>query len=122
MPEPVEACELAWEPVRRWRRSRSRAAWLLAGHGCRRAGARWEQLAGVLKAAFAGEGHRVVLLSGEPGIGKTTLAGDLGRRAHGAGATVLYGRCDDDFGVPYQPFVEALGDFVADAPECVRCP
>ncbi len=74
-------------------------------------------LAAAQKAAFAGEGHRVVLLSGEPGIGKTTLAADLAQQAHGDGATVLYGRCDEDLGVPYQPFVEALGGFVANAPE-----
>lgn len=70
-----------------------------------------------MKAACAGEGHRVVLLWGEPGIGKTTLAGDLAGRAHGEGATVLYGRCDEHFGVPYQPFVEGLGGWVSDVPE-----
>ncbi|MGH9276366.1 MAG: ATP-binding protein [Acidimicrobiales bacterium] len=116
LPEPVEAYEVAWEPVQVVAQVPlpSRLASLPATDVVGRVLER-ERLAGALKAAFAGEGHHVVLLSGEPGIGKTTLVGDVGRRAHGAGATVLYGRCDDDLGVPYQPFVEALGDFVSDA-------
>jgi class 3 adenylate cyclase len=60
------------------------------------------------------EGRRsLVLVSGEPGIGKTRLSSELARRAHTQGMTVLYGRCDDELGVPYQPFVEALA-FVVD--------
>lgn len=47
-------------------------------------------------------------LSGEPGIGKTRLAAELALRAHGRGAIVLFGRCDEDVAAPYQPFVEAL--------------
>src|SRR5438132_1567597 len=50
-------------------------------------------------------GRRVILLAGEPGIGKTALAADFAATAHAGGATVLYGRCDEDLGVPYQPWV-----------------
>ncbi|MCU1427659.1 MAG: family transcriptional regulator [Actinomycetia bacterium] len=60
----------------------------------------WEQAAG-------GTRH-VALLAGEPGIGKTRLAGEFAARAHAEGAVVLYGRCDEEAIVPYQPFVEAL--------------
>jgi class 3 adenylate cyclase len=67
------------------------------------------------KEAAAGE-RRVAFLAGEPGVGKTRLAADLARRAHGEGATVLAGRCDEDLGVPYQPFVEALRHFADHAP------
>ncbi len=49
-----------------------------------------------------------VLIAGEPGVGKTRLAGEWSRQAHGQGALVLYGRCDEDLGAPYQPFAEAL--------------
>jgi DNA-binding winged helix-turn-helix (wHTH) protein/tetratricopeptide (TPR) repeat protein len=49
-----------------------------------------------------------VWLLGEPGIGKTRLAAEVACRAHDDGAMVLYGRCDEDLAVPYQPFVEAL--------------
>ena len=55
----------------------------------------------------------LVLVSGEPGIGKTRISSELARRVHAQGLTVLYGRCDDELGVPYQPFVEALA-FVVD--------
>lgn len=59
------------------------------------------------KEASIGE-PRTVLVSGEPGIGKTRLAAEIAAQAHRAGATVLYGRSDEDLEVPYQPFVEAL--------------
>jgi DNA-binding SARP family transcriptional activator/tetratricopeptide (TPR) repeat protein len=49
-----------------------------------------------------------VVLGGEAGIGKTRLASELARTVYETGALVLYGRCDEDLAVPYQPFVEAL--------------
>jgi tetratricopeptide (TPR) repeat protein len=52
--------------------------------------------------------HRVVLISGEAGIGKTRVAAELAARVHDEGSLVLYGRCDEGLAVPYQPFVEAL--------------
>jgi DNA-binding SARP family transcriptional activator len=51
---------------------------------------------------------RVALISGEPGIGKTTLAGALARHAAARGGAVMLGRCDDRALVPFQPWVEAL--------------
>ena len=59
----------------------------------------------------------IVLITGEAGIGKTVLASQLARTAFEAGACVLLGRCDEDLGLPYGPFVEALGHYVAHAPE-----
>jgi DNA-binding SARP family transcriptional activator/tetratricopeptide (TPR) repeat protein len=53
-----------------------------------------------------------VVMGGEPGIGKTRLAAELARAVHRRGAHVLYGRCDEDLAVPYQPFVEALRPLV----------
>jgi predicted ATPase len=49
-------------------------------------------LAADLDAAVAGRGG-VVLLAGEPGIGKTRLAEELAARAAARGALVLWGRC-----------------------------
>jgi tetratricopeptide (TPR) repeat protein len=66
-----------------------------------------ERLWTAWKHARGGE-KRVVLVSGEPGVGKTRLSAELARRAHAEATTVLFGRCDEDLAVPYQPFVEAL--------------
>jgi DNA-binding SARP family transcriptional activator len=54
-------------------------------------------------------GARIAMvISGEPGIGKTRLAAELARAVYKQDALVLYGRCDEGLAVPYQPFVEAL--------------
>jgi tRNA A-37 threonylcarbamoyl transferase component Bud32/tetratricopeptide (TPR) repeat protein len=63
-------------------------------------------------AAAAGE-RQFVLISGEPGIGKTRLASEAASAAHAQGATVLYGRADAESLVPYQPFVNALQHYVS---------
>jgi class 3 adenylate cyclase len=68
-----------------------------------------------LKEARTGD-RRAVLVSGEPGIGKTTLTARLAALASEAGVSVLYGRCDEDVFVPYQPWAEALGSLVEQAP------
>ncbi len=66
----------------------------------------------------AQEGMRqVVLLAGEPGIGKTRLAAEAGRTAHAQGAIVLLGTCDEDVRHPYRPFVEALRHYLINAPD-----
>ncbi|WP_197514840.1 BTAD domain-containing putative transcriptional regulator [Mycobacterium sp. 852013-50091_SCH5140682] len=57
-------------------------------------------------------GTQAVLIAGEPGVGKTRLAGEWSRQAYEDGAVVLYGRCDEDLGAPYQPFTEALRTLV----------
>uniref|UniRef100_UPI0035575A55 BTAD domain-containing putative transcriptional regulator n=1 Tax=Mycobacterium colombiense TaxID=339268 RepID=UPI0035575A55 len=71
---------------------------------------RGRELEGLLSAwqtALAG-GVPTVLIAGEPGVGKTRLAGEWSQQAYAQGAVVLYGRCDEDLGAPYQPFAEAL--------------
>jgi DNA-binding SARP family transcriptional activator/tetratricopeptide (TPR) repeat protein len=79
-----------------------------------RAGARFvgrrseiERLRGYYERAAAGQ-RQLVLLEGEPGIGKTRLAVQFMETCEAEGALALYGRCDSDTHVPYQPFVEAL--------------
>jgi predicted ATPase len=64
-------------------------------------------LGAAFKAACAGE-RRGVFVAGEPGVGKTRLVAALARRAHAEGALVLFGRCEEDLPVAYQPFAEAL--------------
>ncbi|HZQ79240.1 MAG TPA: AAA family ATPase [Acidimicrobiia bacterium] len=66
-------------------------------------------------AALAGE-RSAVFIGGEPGIGKTRLAAQLADSVHREGANVLFGRCDEDLGVPYHPFVEALAGYIGACP------
>ena len=54
----------------------------------------------------------VVLVSGEPGIGKTTLVAKAARAAHAAGSSVLYGGAEEDLAIPYRPWVAALTPLV----------
>ncbi|HEX8155975.1 MAG TPA: BTAD domain-containing putative transcriptional regulator, partial [Solirubrobacteraceae bacterium] len=74
-----------------------------------------EALADVYAQTAAG-GRRLVLLCGEPGIGKTRLAAQFALQAHDAGAIVLYGRCDEEALLALQPFVEALRQYVCACP------
>ena len=67
------------------------------------------------------EGRQLVLVTGEPGIGKTRLVSELARRAAGEGAVILLGRCFEDLQVPYGAFVEALAHLVAHAPDDLLC-
>jgi class 3 adenylate cyclase len=60
--------------------------------------------------------RRVVLVAGEPGVGKTRLVTEAALEAYAQEAIVLFGRCDDELGFPYQPFVEALRHVVRHTP------
>jgi tetratricopeptide (TPR) repeat protein len=112
-PEPVPTCEVAWEALP----PHVPLPTLLTEMGpvfvAREA--EMERLEQLWKEAVAGD-LRVGLLAGEPGVGKTRLAAELAGRVDNPGVTVLAGRCDEDLGVPYQPFVEALRHFVDHVP------
>ncbi|WP_173008295.1 AAA family ATPase [Mycolicibacterium sp. P1-18] len=60
-----------------------------------------------IRGADRGRGQFVVL-TGEAGSGKTTIALEIVKRARAAGARVLFGRCSDEAVVPFEPFVEAV--------------
>ena len=68
-------------------------------------------------ASAAGTWGRIVLVSGDPGIGKTRLCSEFASTALASGALVAYGRSDPDGGLPYQPFVQALGGLVEEVPQ-----
>ena len=57
-----------------------------------------------------------VMVSGEPGIGKSRLLRETARLVVDRGGIVLHGRCDSDLVIPYQPFRECLSRAVAEAP------
>ncbi len=73
------------------------------------------ELVSALDDAFAGKG-RLVMLVGEPGIGKTRTAQELASYAQGRGSQVYWGRCYEESGAPpYWPWVQAIRDYVQQA-------
>ena len=69
--------------------------------------ARWE-------AARAGP-RRCLLVSGEPGIGKTQFVTRAAREFHASGGLVLFGRCTEELAAPYGPWIQLLSPFVENA-------
>ncbi len=83
--------------------------------------AEMKELVAGLEEALAGHG-RLVLLTGEPGIGKSRLAEELIKRARERGANVLVGRCWEAGGAPaYWPWVQSLRGYIRELdPELLR--
>ena len=72
------------------------------------------QLEAALASALAGRG-RLVMVTGEAGIGKTRLTNELSQRARERGAAVLIGRCYEGEGAPpYWPWVQVVRALIAD--------
>jgi DNA-binding CsgD family transcriptional regulator len=71
------------------------------------------QLQTAFESAAAGRGA-LVLLVGEPGIGKTSLSEELCRLVAAAGGRSLVGHCYEEgsFRPPYQPFVEVIAAYL----------
>ena len=76
------------------------------------------ELTSALNDALSGQG-RLVMLAGEPGIGKTRTAQELGVLAEQRGAQILWGRCHEEEGAPpYWPWVQSMRAYVQQtAPE-----
>lgn len=112
LPEPVDVVEVLWEPavvegsVPLPGRIVGAATDALFGFFGRTA--ELEVLEEVRKTARSSQRCQVVFIAGEAGMGKTSLSGQAARRAHGDGAVVLLGHADEDLGVSYQPWIEAL--------------
>src|SRR4051794_12147369 len=120
MDHPVAACRVGWTPNRPSEgrpplpvRLASSVSTSFVGRDLEH-----EKLTAVWKAVTAGE-HRLVLVAGEPGIGKTTLAAQFATEVYDNAGLVIYGRCDEDLGIPYQPWIEALTQLVGQLPESV---
>lgn len=80
-----------------------------------------EQELGLVKTAIdqalSGRGS-LLMVVGEPGIGKTRLSEEAAIYAQLRGAQALVGRCyETEAGLPYIPFVEAMRAYVASAPD-----
>jgi class 3 adenylate cyclase len=123
---PVAACEVQWTPADPSAPRPAPAAAprpplprpLAAARGRAAVVGRAQPLARLrtaLDEARTG-GGRFVAIGGEPGVGKTRLVAEFAAAAHDDGAVVLFGRSDEEPVGAYQPFVEALGAYVAAVP------
>ncbi len=121
LPVPVESVEVVWEPL-----GGSDLAEIiplpgrLAVHPAVGVVGRDTEVAAItdaVKEVGAGGGHQILLVSGEAGLGKTTVVAEAARSAFDAGACVLFGHCEEDLATPYQLFAEALSHYVTHAPE-----
>lgn len=116
LPDPLAACEVVWSPA-------PELAFPLPPELASGGGRPFVSRSGELELAeqvltdVTRERVAVLWLLGEPGIGKTRLATEIALRAHGTGAPVLFGRCNEDLPVPYQPWLEALRFFAAQLPD-----
>jgi class 3 adenylate cyclase len=108
LPDPVEAFSVSWaplaeeagEPSGRW----PLPALLRSVPPVKYVG-RVEERAALEQAMKLGRSgqRQVVLLSGEPGIGKTRLASYAAHDAHAEGFAVAWGACTEELAVPYEP-------------------
>ncbi|MBI4219959.1 MAG: AAA family ATPase, partial [Chloroflexi bacterium] len=74
------------------------------------------ELASAFERSVAGHG-RVVLLAGDPGIGKTRIANEFAEIAGWRGARIAWGRCHEGGGAPpYWPWVQVLRGLIRTVP------
>ena len=123
-PDPVEAFSVSWAPLSEEAREAGELGrWplpaLLRSAPPMAYVGRVQERATLEKAmAHARSGQRhVVLLSGEPGIGKTRLSSYLAHRAHAEGFAVCWGACSEELAVPYEPWIEVCTQLVENAPK-----
>ena len=117
LPVPLETVEVIWEPlviaesggaIPLQTRLTIRPTLGMVGREIETA-----LLADAFKRVSVGEGREIVLVSGEAGLGKTTLVAEAARAAHRNGAIVLFGHAEEDMATPYQLFAESLGHYVS---------
>ena len=71
-----------------------------------------DELNSALEDAWSGQG-RLVMLMGEPGIGKTRTTQELASQAAARGAQVLWGWCYEEEGAPpYWPWVQSIRSYI----------
>ncbi len=121
LPDPVDTVEVMWEPlvtaeaggvIPLQPRLTVRPTVGLVGRDLETAA-----LASAFTRVANGEGREILLVSGEAGLGKTTLVAEAARAAHRTGASVLFGHCEEDMTLPYQLFAESLGHYVTNVDE-----
>ena len=120
-PEPVEAFSVSWAPLGEEAGGASRwplPAVLRSVPPVSYVGRLDERALLEEALVLARDGARqVVLLCGEPGIGKTRLASYAAHRAYAEGVAVCWGACSEELAVPYEPWIGVCSQLVEHAPE-----
>ncbi len=119
LPEPAEAYEVPWQPLEGTAagapplppRLRGVPPVQYVGRDAER-----DRVKTGWQAARDGR-CQALLVSGEPGIGKTRLATHGAIELHSEGASVLFGRCEEEVGAPYGAWAQALAHCVEHAPD-----
>lgn len=79
------------------------------------------EITALWRSAAVGEGH-VLMICGEPGVGKTRLVRELMATVSVTGGRVLEGECYPEGGLPYSPFARVLAETLPPAPEAPPLP
>jgi class 3 adenylate cyclase len=118
---PVETVEVLWEPlasgVDEWQIPLPSS---LAVHRSTAVVGRDEEMAAIAQALSRVTKRgtlEALFVSGEAGLGKTTLVAAAAQHAHTLGAQVLFGHCEEDLARPYQLWAESLGHYVTHVDE-----
>jgi class 3 adenylate cyclase len=121
IPEPMEAFSVVWGPLDPERSGAEGGRWPLP-----------EALRMVPRIAYVGRvterglvehahnearsgSRQIVLLSGEPGIGKTRLASYAALGANADGFAVCFGACSEELPAPYEPWIDVCSQLVEHA-------
>jgi len=115
-PEPVEAFPVLWSPLveEAWRGGTMPLPATLRAVPAVAYVGRASERARLEAALVAARGHerQIAMIAGEPGIGKSRLAGYIGHIAHVQRVGVCWGSCAEDFTVPYEPWIEICTQLV----------
>lgn len=118
--EPVEAVEILWQPLPPDAPERiplvpplvvQRATGMIGREP------EMAEITDALDRVSSASKLEAVFISGEAGLGKTTLVTAAAQHAYASGAHVLFGHCEEDLARPYQLFAESLGHYVAHVDE-----
>ena len=112
--EPLVAWEVVWSLGEARVEMPARLSEVAARGACVGRDDELELVVTAWKRVTTGE-RRMVMVAGEPGIGKTRLAAELAARVVDHGGIVLHGWCDEDLGSPYQPWAQSLSAYVRTA-------
>ena len=112
IPDPVHVHRVEWQrsPIA----ERLGLPPSLSGHGRTRFVGRARELDRLWSSweRIGESGARLVAVTGEAGVGKSRLCGELAQRVRSRDGVVLFGRCDEHTGYPYEPYVQAIESYV----------